>query len=292
MRPYRYLYLIMITILLLPAELSAVPNTNATAFQLNHSTPAEIDISFTLPEWNIQESANNRQQVKVKDSPCLFIDEEETMPVFSTMVAIPDRGGVNLQVVTSMQSTINGFTAAFETQLIREQQQGRFLEELYPANNIAASEPKILRDFRVVTINVYPFQYNRKHKQLLISETLNIKLTFTDTGSINELNPSPYISRSFDSIYRGLILNYDSLLPTRESNYRNPVMLVIYGNYSDAIYTAKINEYISWKKQRGFIVNAVSTGVTGSSNTNIKNYIQTAYDNPATRPDYIVLIGD
>ena len=46
MRPYRYLYVIMITILLLPAELSAVPNTNATAFQLNHSTPAEIDISL------------------------------------------------------------------------------------------------------------------------------------------------------------------------------------------------------------------------------------------------------
>jgi len=292
MRPYRYLYLIMITILLLPAELFAVPNTNADAFQLIHSTPAEIDISFTLPEWNIQESANNRQQVKVKDSPYLFIGEEETMPVFSTMVAIPNQGGVNLQVISSLQSTVNGFTAAFETQLIREQQQGRFLEDLYPANNIVTSEPKILRDFRVVTLNVYPFQYNRKNKQLQISETLNIKLTFTDTGSINELKPNPFISRSFDSIYRGLILNYDSLLQTRESNYRNPVMLVIYGDYSDAIYTAKINEYISWKKQRGFIVNAVSTGVTGSSNTNIKNYIQTAYDNPATRPDYIVLIGD
>jgi hypothetical protein len=44
--------------------------------------------------------------------------------------------------------------------------------------------------------------------------------------------------------------------------------------------------------QEGHEVNVVSTSVAGTSNTAIKNYIQTQYDNLATRPDYIILIGD
>ena len=45
--------------------------------------------------------------------------------------------------------------------------------------------------------------------------------------------------------------------------------------------------------QKGYEVNVVSTAQTGgTSNTSIKNYIQNQYDNPETRPDYIILLGD
>jgi hypothetical protein len=88
-----------------------------------------------------------------------------------------------------------------------------------------------------------------------------------------------------------MIINYgeDS---NRELSYENPRMLIIYGNYASTLYLTKVNEYVAWKRQKGFIVNAVSTSTSGTSYTAIKTYIQNQYNNPDTRPDYIVLIGD
>ncbi len=295
MKASRFFLLLIVTILLLPISLSGNTNGENNPFKIQEINDSEIRIQFTLPQWEIEQiNVKNeiRKKVKVQETPYLFIDEEETLPVFSTMIAIPNRGGVDLLVSNSSKSSINEFTADFDAALNRESQQGRFTDIHYPAANVVISEPQILRDFRVVNLNIYPFQYDRINRKLLVSENLDIKLTFNSRPSINELNSSSYISCSFDSIYRGLILNYESLRQTREIDYRNPVMLVIYGNYTDTNYLSKINEFVTWKKQRGFIVNAVSTGVTGTTNTNIKSYIQTAYNNPATRPDYIVLIGD
>lgn len=124
------------------------------------------------------------------------------MPVFSTMIAIPNRGGVDLLVsLIFSKSSINDFTADFDAALNRENQQGRFTDIHYPAANVVISEPQILRDFRVVNLNIYPFQYDRINRKLLVSENLDIKLTFNSRPSINELNSSSFISCSFDSIY-------------------------------------------------------------------------------------------
>ncbi|MEN6445766.1 MAG: C25 family cysteine peptidase [Candidatus Cloacimonas sp.] len=295
MKPYLYLSLLMIAILMLPVALYANANSADNPFELTRSANDEINIHFSLSEWEIKQIDNSDliKQIKMSDTPYLFIDEKETLPVFSTMVAIPDRGGVNLFVSDPAKISIDQFIADFDEQLSSERQQGRLAEGLYPVNNVVISQPQILRDFRVVSINVYPFQYDQKNHNLLVTQDLDIKLTFDNRSSVNELMSSPIsISESFDSIYQGLILNYDSVMQTREISYRNPILLVIYGNYSDTTYQAKINNYVYWKKQRGFIVNAVSTSVTGSTSTSIKNYIQTAYNNIATRPDYIVLIGD
>jgi hypothetical protein len=58
-------------------------------------------------------------------------------------------------------------------------------------------------------------------------------------------------------------------------------------------FLTKLNEFVTWKRQKGYEVNVVSTAQTGgTSNTSIKNYIQNQYDNPETRPDYIILLGD
>jgi len=48
----------------------------------------------------------------------------------------------------------------------------------------------------------------------------------------------------------------------------------------------------AWKERMGYEVTVATTTVTGTSNTSIKNYIQTAWDTWDSRPDYLLLIGD
>jgi hypothetical protein len=65
---------------------------------------------------------------------------------------------------------------------------------------------------------------------------------------------------------------------------RHPLCLVIYGNYTDTGYLAKWEEYIAWKKQKGYKVYSASTTTTGTTAVAIKSYIQNAYNNWADRP--------
>jgi len=267
---------------------------NNTPFSLSRSNGQSTSIRFQLPKWeleNVEIDGVMHQRVKLENTPYLFIDEKETLPIFTTMIAIPYSGGFTLNAINSASSMETLNRSDFDRELFNERSSGRYSAALYPEANVLSSEPQVLRDYRVVSINVYPFQYDMDGHTLIVNPVIDIQLNYNSLPSVNELSPPRSISRSFEKIYRGLILNYDEMI-TRNTVYQNPVMLVIYGNYSDATYLSKVNEYITWKKQKGFKVYSASTATTGTSNTAIKAYIQTAYDTWQDRPEYIVLIGD
>jgi hypothetical protein len=49
---------------------------------------------------------------------------------------------------------------------------------------------------------------------------------------------------------------------------------------------------VLWKRQKGADVRVVSTSTAGTSTTAIKTYLQNLYNDPTTRPDFIILLGD
>lgn len=282
-------------LLLIPLFLTAQQLPGGSAFTITRNAGDGIQISFQLPDWeleSVERGGETLSRVRIAGIPNLFIDEEETLPVFSTMIAIPYSGGVSLRLSESPSGVRDGVLLDFASSLATEQQSGRYTESLYPAAMAQISEPMVLRDFRVVTLNIHPFQYDRSKGELIVRENIDISLDFDKSPSVNEMEPPLSYSPAFEKIYPGLIINYQQMLSRDGLGYSHPRMLVIYGNYTDQVYQGKVDEYVGWKRQKGYIVNAVSTATTGTSSTAIKNYIQTQYDNLATRPDYIVLIGD
>ncbi len=282
-------------LLLIPLFLAAQQLPGGSAFTITRNAGDGIQISFQLPDWEletVERGGETLSRVRIAGIPNLFIDEEETLPVFSTMIAIPYRGGVSLRLSESPRGVRDGVHLDFASTLATEQQSGRYTESLYPAASALISEPMVLRDFRVVTLNVHPFQYDRSKGELIVRENIDISLDFDNSSSVNEMEPPLSYSPAFEKIYQGLIINYQQMLGRDGLGYSHPLMLVIYGNYTAAAYLAKVDEYVGWKRQKGYIVNAVSTVTTGLNSTAIKDYIQTQYNNLTSRPDYIVLIGD
>lgn len=99
-------------------------------------------------------------------------------------------------------------------------------------------------------------------------------------------------SYAFTNLYESMIANFayyrDAVLAPQPAR-----VLLIYGNNTDAVFIAKLNEFVARKRQKGYEVNIVSTLETGGSSTQaIHNYIQSQYDNVSTRPDFIILLGD
>lgn len=287
--------IIIALLLLLPISIFAQANRSERAFSISRSSDTGMDLRFELPQWKletVERDGKTVQRVSIEDAEYIFIDEEETLPVFTATVAIPYRGGVTLSQLSAGNPGRQSVDIDFAGTLSRERAAGRYGAALYPQERATLSEPKVIRDFRVVSINVYPFQYDQNSGELLINRSMDIRLSFDNSPSINEMEAPTRYSRSFERVYQGLILNYDAVMSTRDVVYQNPVMLVIYGNFTDAIYQAKVQEYITWKKQRGFKVYSASTLTTGNTNTAIKTYIQNAYNTWEDKPEYIVLIGD
>lgn len=294
MKPIRSLGFLAVILCLMPLAMMAQNVPVDSPFSITRSSTDGINIHFELPQWKletVERGGETLQRVSITDAQYIFIDEEETLPVFATFVAIPYSGGVSLNMLGSQDQNRDRVTLDFDASLTRERANGKYAEALYPADQTLISEPQVLRDFRVVSVNIYPFQYDQARKQLVVRQSMDIRLDFNSNPSINEIAPPESYSSAFQDIYSGLILNYDEMLD-REAVFTNPRLLVIYGNYSDATYLSKVNEYVGWKRQKGYHVTAVSTATAGTNSTAIKNYIQTQYNNTSTRPDYIVLIGD
>lgn len=289
-----YAWFILAFIILIPFTLQAQAGPGGSVFRITENAKNGIRINFQLPDWEletVETKGETLSRVNIDGTQYIFIGEEETLPVFTTMIAVPYSGGVSLKELDVAEQSRTQVKLDFDSILANKKATGRYVEELYPEVPVMISEPKVLRDFRVVSVNVYPFQYDQDRKQLLSRQNMDIRIDFDGGPSVNEISPPQNYSSAFEPMYRGLILNYEDALD-RETTYASPRMLVIYGNYSDTTYLAQVNSYVAWKRQKGFVVNSVSTATAGTSSTAIKSYIQSQYNNTSTRPDYIVLIGD
>jgi len=291
MKPTLSLWIALAAILIIPVCLMAQSSSNV--FTIQRSAADGLNLHFELPAWTMDDvtrGGESLRRVNVANTPYLFIDEEETLPIFTASVAIPYTGGADLQVLGSSNQALPDVRMDFDAALTREKESGRLQDQLYPSNTVMISEPMILRDFRIVTINVYPFQYDQQTRQLHVNESIDIRISFNSAPSVNEMLPPQKYSSSFKDIYRSIILNYNEVSP-RDADYSSPVLLVMYGNYSDTSFQTRLTQYINWKRQMGFTVFSSSVA-TGSTSATVKSYIQNAYDTWTDKPDYVVLIGD
>jgi hypothetical protein len=282
-----------------------VPVDYKQAFAITQKQADHMDISFTLPQFEIEEVEQGStvyHRIVMPEVGTTLESGLPELPTISMSVAIPRRGGVQVQALSTQQNLITQFHAY-------PVQQGQDLEapksfvinadfyangESYPAAVVQYSDPVILRDFRIINVQVNPFSYDPQTQELTVSSNIEFRINYTSEPGFNELEGELLsVSPAFSRIYESMILNFDDYRNLMYSN-TPPRYLLIYGNNTDQNYINAINEFVLWKKQKGADVDIASTASNeaGSSTTTIKNYIQNAYNNVATRPDYVILLGD
>lgn len=299
-------------VLMLGLSLSAIlalndnilPQANQ-AFQITTKATNYLDIQFTLPSYDIiEEEANGNiyQRIMMPEAGTTLESGLPELPTLSIMLAIPRQGSVQIETLNSQTEVI----AQFLPYPVQEEQDSASPKSFvidnayyengvpYPANLIQISDPVILRDFRLVGIQVNPFSYNPLNHTLTIIPSVSFRINYLNEPGINELEGElQFISPAFANIYESIIFNFDDYRNLIDSHIP-PRYLIIYGNNTDTNYIAALNSFVLWKKQKGADVSIASTAnnEAGSSTTSIKTYIQNAYNNLDTRPDYVILIGD
>ena len=140
-------------------------------------------------------------------------------------------------------------------------------------------------------MQICPFSWDPTRATL--THYANIRVTIDLSYPDSDGAPIPYTSYSpvFQKLYEANINNFGDYRHLNNSP-QSARILIIHGANNEATFISRMSEFVAWKRQKGFDVNVASTQVAGTSSFSIKNYIQSQYDNPATRPDFIIIVGD
>jgi len=140
------------------------------------------------------------------------------------------------------------------------------------------SEPFNIGGIQGVTVTIYPFTYNPAAKQLKVLKHASFELELQ-----NPVETVNGLSESYTKFLKSFFIYYEGGVTEQLKNY-----LII----TAPEFEAGLASFVAHKSSVGFNVTLVTTAVAGSTTTAIKNYIQNLYNNPTTKPEFILLVGD
>ncbi len=163
--------------------------------------------------------------------------------------------------------------------------------EVYGMPLATISQKGIARDVNMASVAIYPVQVNPVTNTVTVFDDITVTITYDDidmaaTREMKLKYASPAFARP-----TGLINRVEGGL-TRDVLSTRPVKMLIIAN---DIFNGQLDDFVNWKRRKGFLVEIAYTGTIGTTNTAIKNYIAGKFTNATATdpaPTYILLVGD
>ena len=133
-----------------------------------------------------------------------------------------------------------------------------------------------MRGVDLSRLTISPFSYNPIENELKVITNLTVRISYSNIVDISD----KYYSPDFNSLYKKCI-NY---IPpsTKDIITTYPVKYII---VSDPAYQTALQPLVDWKTRKGFeVIQAyINDPVVGNTNTSIKSFIQSFYDNASCK---------
>lgn len=166
----------------------------------------------------------------------------------------------------------------------------------FPEQSVTVGEPCFIRGRRVVFVRAFPLRYNPSTTELVAVEPLRFMLRYR--GAVDpagEQRKQRLASDPFEALAQDMIINADPITapridatePDLASGYGADYLIIAADAFVDEVLPLAV-----WKHAKGFRTLLVDTSTTGSTDTAIMNYIQSAYDSWSPAPTYVLLVGD
>lgn len=146
----------------------------------------------------------------------------------------------------------------------------------------------------VALLRTSAVEYQPVEKSLRLCRKLQVRIDFQDKQGkqINKLSQTIDQSPLFNPVY-GKLLNYPLGKVTKDvtdDQVRYPISYLLVAP-DNLLGNAKLNEFITWKEQKGFdvIANYISSTAT---TTDIDTWIENQYNSISPAPSFVLLVGD
>jgi hypothetical protein len=140
-------------------------------------------------------------------------------------------------------------------------------------------------------VEISPVQYNPVAGQIRILTNIEVEIT-VDNADMKKTskNIQRYTTQAFEKTLQQTLVNYNDFNPQPSSSMvSNLLLIIVYDEYANDINALK-----NWKESIGYTVVVTKTSEIpgGVTTTNIRNYIQTAYNDWQIPPGFVLLVGD
>lgn len=267
-------------------------------------------IDFTLPTYTINDSSlyesyGINETYSYINIPYLGKVEDEgypNLPQHTLNFYLPENATTFNVVISNKVTqdiTLSNMFLPAQDEFITDSMQFVINNGYYTSNgSLYAFDYQISDKYNImgadgVSFTIFPFRYNPLQNKIVATQSC--RFTITHNGSfpsgqgpqnapsaVNNLQNN-YLSQIFD--------NYPtppSYAPgTSESTYRGKYLIVTAPEFESTL-----SYFVNYKRNIGYDVTIVNTNVTGTTANQIKNYLQTQYNNTSTRPNFILLVGD
>lgn len=235
--------------------------------------------SFTNPVISkINFDSENFRTIEFSECSPTFVSGFN-LPVHSQLVALPNTG--NYRITNSdfnyhdfsLNEKISPFESGFKPDYTKD--------EWFPNAVIRVESPAIMRGERFTQISVFPVQYNPARNILRIYDDINaeFEIDYNDTR-----NP-----RLNNNVAGGLpgVKNLIYGSAANRNSAGGSYLIIAPQNCEDVL-----QPYLRWKEKLGFKTKLAILEEIGTTEADVKDYLQNAYDTWENPPDYVILVGD
>ncbi|MCK5115848.1 MAG: hypothetical protein KAR44_04565, partial [Candidatus Aegiribacteria sp.] len=290
--------------------LDAVDHATVTVIE---STPSGMVIDVVIPGIGLTEIFENGLNFTILNIPGTTMSALEPgypqLPKVSFLAALPSDPSVSFTVESMKTIEIGEFTPypmqpiPFDNEDMPPftYEPSAYQAGIYPVETAQCKVDGILRGVTVGRFAINPIVWDSSTNELSVSCYIRVRIEFGGAVSVDER----LYSRYFEPTYNQVLVNAGILGEPRRTSYANASgptyartireardidaadLLIIAG---DDFVDTLIADFVTAKWEQGYLPAVVAAGTW--TYTEIRDYIQDAYDNWIIPPSFVLMIGD
>ena len=264
--------------------------------QVIEETAGGLTLEFELPSLRSQSmdfEGASYQALEIEGGGEAGHAGEPLLPTFSRFIQVPAESGITIEVLSTDTRVIkhilplpvqpaeaDGFT----------KDEAIYAGQDYGSTPLAqVGGPVIARDLRLVPVTFSPVRCNPSSRSIEVAGRITVQVTFDGQDGRNvKQGHHRTLSRSFDQMYRHLVVNYGGARVDQTVGLGSYV--IICPDDAEAVQT--LQPLVEWRARKGYDVTLVTTAETGISANEIRAWLINAYETWENPPEYIALVGD
>lgn len=272
-------------------------------FHVLQATDSFIEIRYCPELVRLDDIEVNGRIMEQVTIPGVYLPNEEgapNLPSFARYVAIPNGATAELELLSSTTKVLSGIDVVPAPEPVPAGESGvpslradptiYSRDAYYPEAPVRLSTSGRMRGVEVVKLGIMPFQYNPVTRDLVIYTSLTVRISFS--GGTAHFGEDRLRNRYWEPILRGHLLNYSSLPKVdfsvrSERDFEYEFVIIVPNEHTE---TAEL--LWKWRTLQGIDTGIVWLMETGTTSSDIEQWITNAYYNWETPPVAVLLIGD
>lgn len=298
----KYIFLVCVSMCIVCGEWQTIGEKAVVGEEVKvrvlSKTLSEMKIEITVGGYYQHQAMADQafcSEVAIPGCSVLMKKGYPLVPKLGKLICIPDNCEVSLEVVSKVEvekdliapilpskghltRDINPQDIAFQFSSIYQQ------DTYWPSQQFSIGKNFTFCDIDGIRMCVLPARINHVQKKMKILQRAIVVLKFTAKEGFQLQKRTINPSKTYHQIYQQSFLGYEKMV---RSIRKGRKLLVV----TPEQYEETIAEWVKWKQQAGYEV-MIHTTSSRDRSFEIKDDIKDLYENPSTRFDYVVLIGD